>query len=127
MLCVGFQNYKNELLFFHWGELVTLKTVLRRKIAQIMQKMAKEYSIEFLYRDFREGWREGQDEARAAGLYMQKYCGCVYSEEESGLGREIAKQLKKQGISPTNANVRKIIEERKEGNIINPSKLKEQL
>ena len=97
------------------------------KIAELMQQLAKEYGVKFLYRDFREGWREGQDEARAAGLYMQKYCGCVYSEEESGLGREIAKQLKKQGISPTNANVRKIIEERKEGNIINPSKLKEQL
>jgi len=55
---------------------------------------------------------------------MQKYCGCVYSEEESGLGREIAKQLKKQGISPTNANVRKIIEERKENGIIYPEKLK---
>ena len=88
------------------------------KIAEIMQKMAREYGITFLYRDFREGWREGQDEARAAGLYMQKYCGCVFSEEESGLGREMAKQLKKQGISPTNANVRKIIEERKIDGII---------
>ena len=95
------------------------------KIAEIMQAMAKEYGIEFLYRDFREGWREGQDEARAAGLYMQKYCGCVFSEEESGLGREIAKQLKKQGISPTNANVRKIIENNKDDGIINPTKIKE--
>lgn len=95
------------------------------KIAEIMQVMAKEYGIEFLYRDFREGWREGQDEARAAGLYMQKYCGCVFSEEESGLGREIAKQLKKQGISPTNANVRKIIENNKKDGIINPTKIKE--
>jgi hypothetical protein len=95
------------------------------KIAEIMQVMAKEYGIEFLYRDFREGWCEGQDEARAAGLYMQKYCGCVFSEEESGLGREIAKQLKKQGVSPTNANVRKIIENNKEDGIINPTKIKE--
>ncbi len=94
------------------------------KIAEIMQKMAKEYGITFLYRDFREGWREGQDEARAAGLYMQKYCGCVFSEEESGLGREMAKQLKKKGISPTNANVRKIIEERKIDNLIYPDSLK---
>lgn len=93
------------------------------KIAEIMQAMAKEYGIKFLYRDFREGWREGQDEARAAGLYMQKYCGCVYSEEESGLGREIAKKLKKQGISPTNANVRKIIEEKKVENLIIPGRL----
>lgn len=97
------------------------------KIAEIMQAMAKEYGVKFLYRDFREGWREGQDEARVAGLYMQKYCGCIYSEEESGIGREIAKKLQKQDISPTNANVRKVIEEHKENNIINPSKLKEQL
>ena len=97
------------------------------KIAEIMQQMSKEYGVAFLYRDFREGWREGQDEARAAGLYMQKYCGCVYSEEESGIGREIAKGLKKQGISPTNAAVRTIIEQNKEDNIINPSKLKENI
>lgn len=93
------------------------------KIAEIMNAMAREFGIEFVYRDFREGWREGQDEARQAGLYMQKYCGCIYSEEESGIGREIAKTLKKQGISPTNANVRQIIEANKDENIINPSEL----
>lgn len=93
------------------------------KIAEIMDAMAQEFGIEFVYRDFREGWREGQDEARRAGLYMQKYCGCIYSEEESGIGREIAKPLKKQGISPTNTNVRSIIEDNKVGNIINPSEL----
>ena len=96
-------------------------------IADLMQQLAKEYGVGFLYRDFREGWREGQDEAREAGLYMQKYCGCVYSEEESGIGREIAKKLKKQDISPTNANVRKIIEANKVDNIINPTALKEKL
>lgn len=81
------------------------------EIIKIMQEMSKEYGVEFLYRDFREGWREGQDEARAAGLYMQKYCGCIFSEEESGIGREIGRKLKKQGISPTNQNVRKFIAE----------------
>ena len=33
-------------------------------------------------RDFREGFREGQAIARELGLYMQKYCGCIYSEED---------------------------------------------
>lgn len=94
------------------------------KIAEIMQAMAKEYGIKFLYRDFREGWREGQDAARAAGLYMQKYCGCIYSEEESGIGREIAKSLKKQDISPTNVNVRKVIEAGKTNNFVQPGKIK---
>lgn len=79
-------------------------------IVEIMQNLAKEYGIEFVYRDFREGWKEGQEEARRVGLYMQKYCGCVYSEEESMIGRKIAKKLRKAGISPTNMNVRKAIE-----------------
>ena len=38
--------------------------------------------VKFLYRDFRDGFREGQEKAREAGLYMQKYCGCVFSEED---------------------------------------------
>ena len=50
-------------------------------IAELMDKLAEEFGVAFLYRDFREGWQEGQNEARAAGLYMQKYCGCVFSEE----------------------------------------------
>lgn len=87
-------------------------------IVEIMSALAQDYKIEFVYRDFREGWKEGQEEARKAGLYMQKYCGCVYSEEESFVGRKMARKLQKQGISPTNANVRKIIEQNKSGGIL---------
>ena len=82
-------------------------------IAKLMQELAKEYDLEFVYRDFREGWREGQDEARRVGLYMQKYCGCVFSEEESAIGRKIGKKMQKNGVSPTNANVREVIERSK--------------
>ncbi len=78
-------------------------------IKDLMELFSEEFGIDFLYRDFREGWKEGQTEAREAGLYMQKYCGCVFSEEESGLGREMSRKLKKEGFSPTNENVRKII------------------
>lgn len=93
-------------------------------IVKLMYALSEEYGIEFLYRDFREGWQAGQDEARRAGLYMQKYCGCVFSEEESGIGREIGRKMKKAGISPTNANVRKIIESNKADGLIIPEKLK---
>ena len=92
-------------------------------IASLMEKLAEEYQLNFLYRDFREGWQEGQDAARAAGLYMQKYCGCVYSEEESFFGRELSKSFKKQGISPTNQNVRKVLEKNKKSGIIDPSNI----
>lgn len=46
------------------------------------EEIAKKYDLQFLYRDFRIGFREGQTKARELGLYMQKYCGCVFSEEE---------------------------------------------
>ena len=87
-------------------------------IVEIMAALARDYGLEFVYRDFREGWSVGQKEAREVGLYMQKYCGCVYSEEESFVGRKMARKLQKQGIPPTNANVRKIIEQNKSGGIL---------
>jgi predicted adenine nucleotide alpha hydrolase (AANH) superfamily ATPase len=43
---------------------------------------AKKHGVTFLYRDFRPTFREGQQKARELELYMQKYCGCVFSEEE---------------------------------------------
>ena len=51
-------------------------------IIEIANQAAKKYSVEFIYQDFREGFRIGQQMARDAGLYMQKYCGCIYSEED---------------------------------------------
>ena len=46
------------------------------------EEIAKKYGLKFLYRDFRVGFRQGQKKARELGLYMQKYCGCVFSEED---------------------------------------------
>lgn len=51
-------------------------------LKEIGEELAKKYGITFLYRDFRVGFRQGQNKARELGLYMQKYCGCVFSEEE---------------------------------------------
>jgi len=51
-------------------------------IKNIGEETAAKYGIDFLYRDFRPLFREGQSAARAGGLYMQKYCGCIFSEEE---------------------------------------------
>lgn len=52
------------------------------ELVKIGKEMAEKYNIEFLYRDFRPGFREGQAKARELGLYMQKYCGCIFSEED---------------------------------------------
>ena len=51
------------------------------KIHELGDKIAKQFDLNFLYKDFRVGFREGQAKAREIGLYMQKYCGCVFSEE----------------------------------------------
>lgn len=51
-------------------------------LKEVCENLSKEYEIEFVYRDFRVGFREGQKIARERGLYMQKYCGCVFSEED---------------------------------------------
>ena len=51
-------------------------------IKEIGEKICKKYNIKFEYIDFREGFREGQAKARELGIYMQKYCGCIYSEED---------------------------------------------
>ncbi len=51
-------------------------------LAKVGKKIADEYGIEFYYEDFREGYRESRELARAFGLYMQKYCGCIFSEKE---------------------------------------------
>lgn len=51
-------------------------------IKSIGQKIAEDLKIHFLYRDFRAGFREAHNKARALGIYYQKYCGCKYSLEE---------------------------------------------
>ena len=50
-------------------------------IKHYCEKLSNEFGIEFLYRDFRVGFWVGHEKAKEAGLYMQKYCGCVFSEE----------------------------------------------
>ena len=50
-------------------------------IKNYCEKLSNEFGIEFLYRDFRVGFWVGHEKAKEAGLYMQKYCGCIFSEE----------------------------------------------
>ncbi len=51
-------------------------------ICQTAQEAAEKYGVEFVYRDFRPYFKEGQRIAREIGIYMQKYCGCIFSEEK---------------------------------------------
>lgn len=42
-------------------------------------KASQKLGIDFLYMDFRPGFRQGQQTAKDLGLYRQKYCGCIHS------------------------------------------------
>jgi predicted adenine nucleotide alpha hydrolase (AANH) superfamily ATPase len=57
-------------------------------IKEIGEALAKEQGVQFLARDFRDGWKEGIEESKALGLYRQQYCGCIYSEKERYLGKK---------------------------------------
>jgi tRNA A37 threonylcarbamoyladenosine dehydratase/predicted adenine nucleotide alpha hydrolase (AANH) superfamily ATPase len=63
-------------------------------IRRIGAQIAAKHGVEFFYMDFRPRFREGQSKARAAGFYMQKYCGCIFSEEESFKRKKEKKQSK---------------------------------
>lgn len=51
-------------------------------IKELGEKIANKYGLEFVYRDFRVGFRQGQERAKELELYRQKYCGCIFSEED---------------------------------------------
>ena len=70
----GFDSFTSSLFISPYQNHELMKEVALRAGA--------EYGVDFLYRDFRPYFKAGQETARQAGFYMQKYCGCVFSEEE---------------------------------------------
>ena len=51
-------------------------------ITKIGTELGKQFGVQFYYRDFREGWKEGIAASQKLGLYRQQYCGCIYSEKD---------------------------------------------
>ena len=66
-------------------------------IAAVAREMGEKYGVEFLYRDFRPLFQAGQEFARAHGMYMQKYCGCIFSEEDRFMAAKRKKAARCQG------------------------------
>ncbi|MDR0387443.1 MAG: epoxyqueuosine reductase QueH [Treponema sp.] len=52
------------------------------EIKKTGEELAARFGVAFFYRDLRPFFQAGRQSARQGGLYMQKYCGCVFSEEE---------------------------------------------
>ena len=51
-------------------------------LRDVAYRAAEQHGVQFLYEDFRPMFRDGQTRARELGFYIQKYCGCVFSEQE---------------------------------------------
>ncbi len=70
----GFDSFTSSLFISPYQNHELLRETAERAAAQL--------GVTFLYRDFRPYFRAGQERARELGMYLQKYCGCVFSEEE---------------------------------------------
>lgn len=54
----------------------------QESLKQLGDQAAEAEGIGFYYEDFRPGFREAHNAAKAQGIYCQRYCGCIYSEIE---------------------------------------------
>jgi len=68
----GFDAFSTSLLISPYQQ----HDVIRR----VGEEAAARYGVAFLYRDFRPLYTQSRKQARALGLYMQKYCGCIFSQ-----------------------------------------------
>ena len=81
----GYDSFSTTLLISPYQKHEVLK--------ELGEKIAEKYGLKFVYRDFRIGFRQGQEKAKELGLYRQKYCGCVFSEEDR-YSKQIEKERK---------------------------------
>lgn len=70
----GFDAFSTTLLYSPYQN--------HEKIRSIAQDFSLKFNVFFAYKDIRPFFRIGQDKARKLNLYMQKYCGCIFSEQE---------------------------------------------
>lgn len=75
----GFDAFSSTLLYS--------KRQKHRLIKELGAAAGKRRGVDFLYRDWRPFWQEGIERSRAAGMYRQQYCGCIFSERDRYLGR----------------------------------------
>lgn len=54
-------------------------------IRNLGHTVGKESGVEFLYEDFRHLYEVSRELAKKKSLYLQRYCGCVFSEYEQAI------------------------------------------
>ncbi len=79
----GFEYFTTTLLVSPYQDIDMIK--------KIGKEVADKAGIKFHFEDFRPYFKEAHKEAEKLGLYLQNYCGCLYSER----ARAIKKYRKK--------------------------------
>ena len=70
----GFEYFTTTLLVSPYQKLDYIR--------KVGNQLEGETGVKFLDLDIVSGYREGRQRAREMGLYLQKYCGCIFSEKE---------------------------------------------
>ena len=81
--------------------ILEFKLIKESAITPEFMSWFSKYGIDFEYIDFRPGFRQGQDMAREIGLYRQKFCGCIFSLEESKFRDKIYKSFEDGSLAST--------------------------
>lgn len=74
----GFDAFSTTLLYSRYQK--------HELIIETARRYSELYQIPFYYEDFRLLWYKGIELSKAMGMYRQKYCGCIFSEQERYLG-----------------------------------------
>lgn len=83
----GFDAVTSTLLYSKYQNHSVMKS--------LCEKYSQQFNVTFYYEDFRKGWQSGIDKSIELDMYRQKYCGCIYSEQERYDNR-LKKRLRKQ-------------------------------
>ena len=87
-------RYAAENGFTHFTSTLFISPYQNHELMiQAAQEAAQAHGVAFLHRDFRPYFKEGQERARTLEIYMQKYCGCVFSEEDRFRKRKRPKDM----------------------------------
>lgn len=76
----GFRVFTSTLLYSRYQR--------HEQIMAEAEAAALRHGVDFYYEDYRKGWQVGIDISKSLGIYRQKYCGCIFSEEERYCGRK---------------------------------------
>ncbi len=86
---LGYDAFTSTLFVSPWQD--------QEAMTKAAEAAAERHGVEYLPRDFRSGYRKGQQMAREDGLYRQRFCGCIYSLGETKFKDKILKEL---GLRP---------------------------